>query len=341
MAVWLVRAGKSGEYEEKFLNDHRVYATWHGLRRDLGALADKRQLQGVLHEFYPDWGSKRVINYASQLWPFAKEMKPGDLVVTPRKRKAAIAVGEIKGDYKFDDKADDPYFHSRTVKWLAPEVPRSVFDQDLLFSFGAFMTICEIQRNDAEGRLRAMARSGWKGEGIASAAGLAVSEEDTDLEELARGQIAKLISRKFRGHDLERLVEALLQAQGYTTYRSPVGADKGVDILAAPGPLGFGSPRICVQVKSSSSPIEHAILNQLKGAMQTVQAQQGLLVSWGGFRSSIDKDLPNHFFQVRLWNQDDLIDQLLEHYDKLDAGIRAELPLKRMWAVAVETEDEE
>jgi len=227
------------------------------------------------------------------------------------------------------------------VKWLANEVPRSVFDQDLLFSFGAFMTICEISRNDAEARLRAMARAGWKGNPGTGLAGSGLPKEDIDLEELARAQIAKLISRKFRGHDLERLVEALLQAQGYTTYRSPEGADKGIDILAAPGPLGFGSPRICVQVKSSSSPIEHAILNQLKGAMQTVQAQQGLLVSWGGFRSSIDKDLPTHFFQVRLWNQDDLIEQLLEHYDKLDASIRAELPLKRLWAVAVETEDEE
>jgi predicted Mrr-cat superfamily restriction endonuclease len=60
-----------------------------------------------------------------------------------------------------------------------------------------------------------------------------------------------------------------------------------------------------------------------------------IVVSRSAFRTD------NHFFQVRLWDQDDLIDQLLAHYDKLDAGIRAELPLKRMWAVAVEAEDEE
>ena len=229
MAVWLVRAGKSGEHEEKFLEDNRIYATWEGFRRDLGGLKDKEQLKDVLQGAYPDWGNKRVINYAGQLWPFAREMKAGDLVVTPRKRKAAIAVGEIKGEYKFDAKANDPYFHSRVVKWLAPEVPRSVFDQDLLFSFGAFMTICEISRNEAETRLRAMARAGWKSEGLAASAESSPPEETTDLEELARAQIAKLISRKFRGHDLERLVEELLKAQGYTTYRSPEGPDKGID----------------------------------------------------------------------------------------------------------------
>jgi hypothetical protein len=39
-------------------------------------------------------------------------------------------------------------------------------------------------------------------------------------------------------------VEAVLKAQGYTTFVSPPGADKGVDILAAPGALGFGTEKI-------------------------------------------------------------------------------------------------
>lgn len=68
--------------------------------------------------------------------------------------------------------------------------------------------------------------------------------------------------------------------------------------------------------------------------MQNVQARQGLLVSWGGFKGSVDKETASQFFRVRLWTQDDLIDQLLEHYDKLDEDLRAELPLKRIWTVA-------
>jgi len=36
-------------------------------------------------------------------------------------------------------------------------------------------------------------------------------------------------------------VEAVLKAQGYTTYLSPEDPDKGIDILAAPSGLGFGS----------------------------------------------------------------------------------------------------
>ncbi|MCC5845350.1 MAG: restriction endonuclease [Verrucomicrobia bacterium] len=40
------------------------------------------------------------------------------------------------------------------------------------------------------------------------------------------------------------------QAKGYTVYNSDKGRDGGIDLLAAPGNLGFGEPRICVQVKT-------------------------------------------------------------------------------------------
>ena len=50
-------------------------------------------------------------------------------------------------------KVPDPYFHSRQIEWFASDIPRSNFDQDLLYSFGAFMTICRISRNNAEQRI--------------------------------------------------------------------------------------------------------------------------------------------------------------------------------------------
>ena len=72
--------------------------------------------------------------------------------------------------------------------------------------------------------------------------------------------------------------------------------------------------------------------------MQNVQADQGLLVSWGGYKSSVNKEEATQFFRVRLWDQKALISQILANYDRLDEDIRADLPLKRIWTVA-ETED--
>ena len=154
-----------------------------------------------------------------------------------------------------------------------------------------------------------------------------------DLEEAARDQLAKLIIACFKGHGMARLVRAVLDAQGYTTYLSPEGPDKGIDLLAAPEPMGFGQPRVCVQVKSGNSPLDRPTLDQLIGVMENVRADHGLLVSWGGFKSSIDREEATQFFRVRLWDQGDIIDQVLTNYEKLDEEIKTQLPLKRIWVV--------
>ncbi len=340
MALWLVRTGKHGEHEQKFLETNRIYVTWEGLKRDLRTFASKPDLSLALQELLGIEAPKaRSDNYARQLWPFAHVMKAGDWVVVPYKTKPAINVAEITGGYEFDSTAEDPYYHYRDVKWIARDIPRTNFDDDILYSIAAFMAICQIERNDAEARVRAMAMSGWKSQAPALPAALteAVDSQGAfDLEQAARDQIAKLIIARYKGHGLARLVDAVLRAQGYTTYVSPEGPDKGIDILAASGALGFGQPRICVQVKSSDAPVDLPTLNQLIGAMAKVQADQRLLVSWGGFKPTVDRERAAQFFRVRLWDQKSLIDEILAHYDGLDEEIRAELPLKRIWTLATD-----
>lgn len=353
MALWLVRAGKHGEYEDRFFHNSEICLTWDGglQDRDVGPAKTYEDIKQFVFDAYPNEPKARLQNSSGRIWAFALPMKPGDWVVLPRKAKSAIAIAEVVGGYTYNAHAEQPFRHSRKVKWLTQDVPRAAFGQDLLYSFGAFMTVCEIKRNDAEKRVRAMAKNGWVAVGTKQpltkpGAALSVEEPPTeepdnvDLERLGRDQIAKLIGTRFKGHEMARLVEAILRAQGYTTFTSPPGPDKGIDILAAPGPLGFGRPRICVQVKSQDAPADAPTLNQLIGSMQNVQAEQGLLVAWGGFKSSVDKETPAQFFRVRLWDSDDLIDQLLEQYDKLPEELRAEIPLKRVWTIAVQGEEE-
>ena len=348
MALWLVRAGKYGEHEQHFLDTNRVYLTWSGLNNtDLTQAKTYEDIKAIVREAEsPDATRGKIANNAGQVSAFVLGMNVGDWVVLPLKSKSAIAVGEIKSELIYDGNASIPYQSWRDIKWLAKDVPRSAFDQDLLYSFGAFLTFCQIQRNDAEKRVRQMAQNNWQSTVNAFtpskdvATDIDTPDEIVDLELLARDSIARLIIGKFKGHGMERLVEAILKAQGYTTYRSPEGADKGVDLLAAPGPLGFGRPRICVQVKSQESPIDRPTLDQLIGTMQNVQADQGLLVSWGGFKASVDREIASQFFRVRLWDRDALIKELLDNYSQLDEDLRAEIPLKRIWTVATQEEGE-
>lgn len=343
MAIWLVRGGAKGEFENRFLDDGRVYLTWERSKHDLSLIKSKSEISDQLMEDYPEAKKGTIRNWTGQIFPFIHEMKVGDWVILPSKLKSSIFVGEIKSGYSYDPKADYPYYHSRKVDWFAKDIPRSNFDQDILYTLGAFLTVCKISRNNAESRIRAMYKSNWQP--VKQYPGTTESSSDPevnqmiDIEVTAKDQIARWIIQKFKGHGMAILVEEVLKAKGYVTYRSPEGPDKGVDILAAPEPFGFGKPRLCVQVKSGDTPIDRPTLDQLLGAMQNFKADQGLLVSWAGFKTTVDKEIPSQFFSIRLWDQSSFIKELLSVYDKLSEDLKAELPLKRIWSLNL-SEDE-
>lgn len=116
----------------------------------------------MLEERFPDEKAKALLNWSSQVWPFAKDMAAGDWVVMPSKLQSGLYIGELSGGHHFEAAGPNPYYHWRAVNWFSGLIPRSVFPQDLLCSFGAFMTICRVQRNDAEARVRAMASNNWQ-----------------------------------------------------------------------------------------------------------------------------------------------------------------------------------
>lgn len=105
------------------------------------------------------------------------------------------------------------------------------------------------------------------------------------LEELQQSQLLDASQKKWLREELMRFTK------GHTTYRSPEGADGGADILAGAGPLGFGAPRLCVEVKSESSPIDRPTVDKLLGAVSKFGADDGLFVSWSGFKSNVQKEL--------------------------------------------------
>jgi restriction system protein len=205
------------------------------------------------------------------------------------------------------------------------------------------MTVCQITRDNAEEKVRAIL-SGRQvprpPDKVETGPGDSEAEPDLplDLERAAYDQVQQAIDRRFKGHELARLVDAILQAEGYVTERSSPGPDGGVDILAGKGPFGFDSPKICVQVKSGNQPLDVGALRELNGVAPKFRADQGLLVSWGGFKQSLLKESKDSFFKVRLWTPDNLVDAILRNYDRLPNEIKAELPLKRIWTLVSEEE---
>lgn len=341
MSLWLFRAGRNGEYEEKFLTDGRVYLTWDDFNIDLNTINSQEDLYNILIEKYDLEKKKTAINWASQIWPMAHKMKIGDWIVLPSKINRTLHFGEIIGDYVYDESLGSPFYHYRDVKWFALDIPRDRFDQDILYSLGAFMTICRIYKNNAEERIKQMAKNNWypvsKPTKTVSESIEEVGEESKiDLEEYILDQISERIIQKFKGNRMQELIDEILKAKGFTTYRSPEGPDSGVDLLASPGTLGFGSPKICIQVKTQEEPVDRTVLDQLVGVMTNYNANYGLLVSWYGFKTSVIKEIPKQFFKVRIWDSKNVIQEIFNNYEKLSDEIKAEIPLKRVWMLNIE-----
>jgi len=331
MSLWLVRAGKHGEQEQEALDSGVVTIGWNELP-DLSDFKSKNDLTKLYVHIHPKATRNQIANEVGQVWRFAREIEVGDLVALPLKTQSAIAIGKVKGPYEYKEVADN-IKHTRRVKWLKT-IRRSAFDQDILYSLGAFMTVCRIKRHDAENRVVRLLQAEEPSEAEETAE--VITEETVDIEESARDQITKYIGAKFKGHGLARLVEAVLSAQGYVTRRSAPGPDGGVDILAAAGPLGFSKPWLCAQVKSSSSQVDVRVLRELQGVMSRVRAEQGLLVAWGGFNGTCIKEASDAFFAIRLWDQGALLEEVFKYYERFDDALKAELPLKKIWALVIE-----
>jgi restriction system protein len=334
----MVRGGRYGQQEELAL-ENGIACVGFSEVQDLSRMKDYESVVEVVREAYPDAPKGRVQNYARQLHAFANRIQEGNLIAMPLKTRRQIALGRATGPYKYQTNLGDVH-HCRAIEWIRPDVPRKEFAQDLLYSLGAFMTVCQIQRNDAEVRVRTILEGepdpGFALSGEEAASAVEGTEAPFDIEQVAHDQIINRLETQFKGHDLAHLVAAVLQAEGYKTEISSPGPDGGVDILAGCGALGFESPKLCVQVKSSQSPADVNILRALQGTMNTFKADQGLLVSWGGFTKSVVQEARLSYFSVRLWDADELLEAILRNYDRLPEEIQSELPLKHIWTLVFE-----
>lgn len=340
----MVRLGRHGEGEPRALDDLKLRINF-GIAQDISHLKNREALIQEMAKRFPDDKPGRHKNFAAQVNQFKNVAKVGDFVVTPLKTSSTIAIGRFAGPYEVGPDGTC----ERPVEWLRTEIPRDAFKQDMLHSLGSIGTVCEISRNNALARFKAVIATGKDpGDGqVPKTTALPVTgdaEESSDLPldlvQVARDQIERRMASAFAGHDFTELVAALLRAQGYQARVSPPGADQGVDIVAGSGPLGLDAPRIVVQVKSGSQTVDQPTLQALIGSIHDVQADHGLIVSWGGYTSNVRRRQNELFFRVRLWGRDDVIDAFLTHYDKLPEDIRAELPMKRIWTPVLDDDED-
>lgn len=80
-------------------------------------------------------------------------------------------------------------------------------------------------------------------------------------------------------------------------------------------------------------PVDVKVVRELHGVMSTHNAEQALLVAWGGVNKAARLELRSQFFRVRVWDAKDVLDAVRKSYDRLPEEMRARLPLKRIWVL--------
>jgi restriction system protein len=159
LRAWLIRAGGAGEREAFALAAGRAVVGWAAV----GDLSDCRTRQDVLEVLcasMPEASDPTLRQHASQLWALVSKITPGDLALLPRKASRTVAIGRVTGDYEYLEENPPDARHTRPVEWLRTDLPRTEVGKDLLYSLGAFTTVCEIKRHEAARRFASMANTG-------------------------------------------------------------------------------------------------------------------------------------------------------------------------------------
>src|SRR5262245_7723922 len=99
--AWLVRAGKTGEHDEYFL-EHGLAGVGFDEVPDLAAARTREDVKNIVRNAFPDGNESRLTNFTGQLWKLRGKIAAGDLVVLPLKSTGQVAIGVATGSYRYD-----------------------------------------------------------------------------------------------------------------------------------------------------------------------------------------------------------------------------------------------
>lgn len=324
--MWMVRAGRGGELFQDFRDEKTVGLGWEEID-SLQSLSRDQVLAKVLAS-YPAYKRQKAIISASQLYRFASEIQVNDYVATYDSSRRVYFLGRITSAYEYRPNAVAHHSHARKVEWES-EVDRDKLSVPTRNSLGAISSLFLIPKIAAEEMLAVA-----KGEVFTPP-----PSEEVEVEETEQDLLKEIQSRsrefikdrldKLDWDEMQEVVAGLLRAMGYKTKVSPAGADRGKDIVASPDGLGFESPRIVVEVKHRNAAMGSDAIRSFLGGRH--KDDKGLYVSTGGFTKDARYEAERASIPLNLMDLDGLVDSILEHYEGMDSGVRALLPLVRVY----------
>jgi restriction system protein len=307
---------------------------------DLGPLEpplDREDLKSQLAATYPTKKPGAIPGDAGVLIRFAEEMQPGDYVISPQKSDRTINCGIVDGDFYTEPEAET-HRNRRRVRWVRVGIPRDDFPQPALNEIGSAITLFKVTRHVGtflpmfdDGAVAPATSSSSPGSDEAE---LDLAEDEPNAERVdtySRDFIVNVLKR-MDPHDFERFVAGLLNAMGYRATATQASGDGGVDVIASRDALAIEPPIIKVQCKRMTSTVGAPDVQRLAGTLGYGGGELGLFVTLGAY-SADAKHLERTHQHLRLVNGTELVQFILDHYERLDSEWKRLVPLKLVYAV--------
>ncbi len=328
--VWMVRA-EGGKLFDRF--EQGVVALSGAEMGDLSLLPTLDAVRSHYYATYPDEIPPKGGNAVAALDKFRHVIGVGSKVVTYSPLKRLYLVGEVTSDYRFDPKAiSAEYPHVRDVRWHG-QVARDVLSASTRNTLGSTLPVFQLG-DDASAEVLSVS-AGERKDSTPSQRGDPRAEvEVVNEDEAARSlELVKDAIVSLGDRAVEELTASVLRAMGYRARVTPIGPDRGVDVVASPDGLGLKEPRIKAEVKHRpKSQMGAPEIRGFLGALRT--GDRGLYVSTGGFTKEAKYEAERANIPVTLVDLSDLASLVISHYESFDVEGRVILPLVRVYLPA-------
>ena len=324
--MWMVRAGRGAQFAEDFEQKKMVAIGWSQIGQDLTKIKDKNEIMALAIKAYPDEKKGTIASSVGQIFRFCNEFQVGDRIITYNNERRIYLVGTIISEAKYKKNIFEGLDHFREVKWDG-SILRDKLSAQTKNSIGSISTLFLISK-DAQNEIEALL-GGIEIE-------VKPQEDETEIEDIKQDMLEKskeFIKDKLLAldwEDMQELVAGLLRALGYKTNVSSKGPDRGKDIVASPDGLGLDSPRIFVEVKHREKiKIDAPMIRSFTGGRR--QNDSLLYISTGGFSKEAYYEAERSNIPLTLLNADNLVELIIQNYEKMDNDTRALIPLIKLY----------
>lgn len=320
---WMIRA-EGGTLIDLFISNNVVAIGWHEIG-DLTKIENRDSALSLVQKQWPDKQPGTHAIWGGVLYRFRIELSIGNGVVTYDPSRRVYHVGEIVSDYKYNPGLSSEWPNQRSVKWLS-EISRDDLSLNTRNVLGATLALFQLSEAAAREIVAKL-----QGGGLPPMDEVDVVEE-VDLLKDIQSKSREFIKDKITDLDwaqMQELVAGLLRAMGYKTRVSPSGSDLGKDIVASPDGFGLAQPRIIVEVKHRNGAMRSQDIRGFLGGRH--RDDKGLYVSTGGFTKDARYEADRASIPITLFDIDDLVTAVLEHYQEMDTDTKALVPLVKIY----------